>query len=96
MLFAITAQAVPGLLITALLVAVALPLRGSAPKARLARRLADGVILGATRAAVAVLVSVGLHLACALAGSVLEAVLDAGLRPQPQAIEAPANPERPA
>jgi hypothetical protein len=92
MLFAITAQAVPSILITALFVAVALPLRGVPSKAPHARRFFGGIALGFTRAVVAVLVAVGLHLACALAGSVPEA----SLRPQPQAIEAPANPERPA
>ncbi|GJD97452.1 hypothetical protein [Methylobacterium iners] len=89
--FGISLSSVPDILVVAVLVALVLPLRK--PVGGIARRLVEGLVLGVSRAALGLLVAVGLHAACALAG----AVLAAAAAPAPaEAVQRDRNPERPA
>jgi hypothetical protein len=86
----------PVLIVLAALVAVALPL--AQPRGGFLRRAAGGTCLGFVRALVAILVALGLLVACQVSGAVLQGAVNAAAAgasiPGPTDQEAQRGPER--
>ena len=88
----------PVLIVLAALVAVALPL--AQPRGGILRRVVAGIGLGFARAAVAVLVALGLLVVCQVSGAFIQGTVNAAAAgaaiPGPTEREAQPGPERDA